>query len=778
MSIDKESLRASIPIEAFYREYLGEPERRASQGSTYFCKFHDDKKTPNMFVFNDGRFKCFACNAAGDIYTFHQKLNATSFKESFNMLAEKYGVKGGSGKQTVDKKIAKAWPYHDEGGKLLFEVVKTDPKGFLQRSPNGNGGWQLHLKGVRRVVYRLPELLNSEGPVYITEGEKDSDRLAREGFTATTSPGGAGKWREGYNTWLKDRDVVILPDNDEIGMKHAIQVANAIHGLANNVKVVQLPGLEDHGDVSDYLENHSANELLAIVKESPYFEPTSAKLNESIGAELLEWETPILPNKLNTPDIPASILPGWLGNYAEAVSENAQTPSGLAVMIGLATIATCVQKRFEVSPFKDNYSEPLSYWAIVSMEPGSRKTSVLQSMTEPLSEWEQLLQEETEEERIEIDTTRTIAQKTIDRLQNEAAREDDSQKRMEFIREVNQLKADMPPALPALRLWTGDVTPERLQDLMAEQNERMGVLSDEGGIFEIMAGLYNDGRANIDIFLQAHAGRSVRVDRGSRTVIMNKPALSFGLAVQPEVLNELGRGSKKRFRGIGALARFHYLFPASNIGSRDMSRRKPIPEASKTAYRNGLFKLLSIEPNYDECGVELPRILGLSKNAIDAWQNFAQYIESKQGKGRDYESIQDWTGKLPGTALRIAGLFHVISSEGERLEIDLSTIEKAIRICQLLIPHAQHAFGKIGADQSVEDAKAVIGWIKEQGVLTFKRSDCHRAMHGRFQKVDRLVKAMETLKGWNVVSDPESIRGETNRATIYYNVNPALIENN
>jgi hypothetical protein len=545
------------------------------------------------------------------------------------------------------------------------------------------------------------------------------------------------------------------------------------------VRIVELPNLEDHGDVSDFLDKHSIEEFLsAVEKAQPYELPTLGGCELS-NAELLEWDAPILPSQLNTPNIPASILPGWLGEYATAVSENAQTPPGLAVMVGLATIATCVQKRFEVSPFGDSYSEPLSYWSIVAMEPGSRKTSVLQAMTEPLSEWERLLQEETEEERIEVDTKRTIAQKTIDRLQNEAAREDDSLKKMEFIREINQLKSDMPPSLPALRLWTGDVTPERLQDLMAEQYERMGVLSDEGGIFEIMSGLYNDGRANIDIFLQAHAGRSVRVDRGSRTVIMNKPALSFGLAVQPEILNELGRGSKKRFRGLGALARFHYLFPASNIGSRDMSRRAPIPEASKKAYRDGIFRLLSIEPIYDECGVELPRILGLSEQALSSWQHFSQCIESRQGEGREYRDIQDWTGKLPGAALRIAGLLHVISNEDKELEIDLDTLERAIQLCQLLIPHAQHAFGKIGADQSVEDAKTVIGWIKEQGVLTFKRSDCHRALHGRFQKVDRLVKAMETLNGWNAIGNPESIRGESsNRVTIIYRVNPALIANN
>ena len=106
-------------------------------------------------------------------------------------------------------------------------------------------------------------------------------------------------------------------------------------------------------------------------------------------------------------------------------------------------------------------------------------------------------------------------------------------------------------------------------------------------------------------------------------------------------------------------------------------------------------------------------------------------------------------------------------------------MDRAIQLCGLLIPHAQYAFGKVGSDQTVEDAMAAINWIKKQGVLTFKRSDCHKAMHGRFAKVDQLVKAMETLSGWNIISGPENINTEgSNRAMVIYRVNPRLLTNN
>ena len=101
--------------------------------------------------------------------------------------------------------------------------------------------------------------------------------------------------------------MIILPDNDEVGRRHANQVANAIHGLANNVRIVELPNLEDHGDVSDFLDKHSIEEFLsAVEKAQPYELPTLGGCELS-NAELLEWDAPILPSQLNTPNIPASI---------------------------------------------------------------------------------------------------------------------------------------------------------------------------------------------------------------------------------------------------------------------------------------------------------------------------------------------------------------------------------------------------------------------------------------------------------------------------------------
>src|ERR1700730_11524107 len=106
------------------------------------------------------------------------------------------------------------------------------------------------------------------------------------------------------------------------------------------------------------------------------------------------------------------------------------------------------------------------------------------------------------------------------------------------------------------RSWTQDVTPEKLGTLMAENGGRVGGISDEGGIFDILAGPDSKTAApNLDLFLQGHSGSPVRVDRGSReSVIIESPALTLVLTPQPDVLRSLSE--HRAFRGRGLLARF------------------------------------------------------------------------------------------------------------------------------------------------------------------------------------------------------------------------------
>lgn len=159
-----------------------------------------------------------------------------------------------------DEKPAKAclvasYDYCDESGELLFQVQRLEPKTFRQRRPLGSG-WEYKVSGTRQVPYRLPDLLASspETPVYIVEGEKDADRLASLGLVATCNAGGAGKWRASHSEFLKGRHVTLIPDNDDAGRDHVQKVAASLKGIALYVRILELPGLPEKGDVSDWLD--------------------------------------------------------------------------------------------------------------------------------------------------------------------------------------------------------------------------------------------------------------------------------------------------------------------------------------------------------------------------------------------------------------------------------------------------------------------------------------------------------------------------------------------
>jgi putative DNA primase/helicase len=180
--------------------------------------------------------------------------------------------------------ILARYAYRDEAGALLFEVVRLHPKDFRQRRPDGHGKWIWETKSVRKVLYRLPELIAAPADqwVFIVEGEKDADNLVRRGLVATTNPGGAAKaipgktvlskWRHDYNRFFRGRRVCILSDNDECGRAHAIEIARNLTLVAADVRIAALIGLPDKGDVSDWLAaGGSAEALLRIADNAPLF---------------------------------------------------------------------------------------------------------------------------------------------------------------------------------------------------------------------------------------------------------------------------------------------------------------------------------------------------------------------------------------------------------------------------------------------------------------------------------------------------------------------------
>jgi AAA domain/CHC2 zinc finger len=259
----------------FYKKYI--PSIKSGGEDEYManCPLPEHVDANPSFTFNSktGKFHCHGCGKGGDFLRFYGEMKGLSTKSDFPLIlksiADDFGIYG----DNLQPKIVMEYNYLDEEGNQLFQVCRMEPKSFRQRHRNGDGGWKWGVKGVRRTLYRLPEIQRAN-EIIIVEGEKDSDNLAKLGFTATTCPMGAGKWREEYNEFLAGKDVVLIPDFDPRGREHMEKVGNALHGVANSVKWLDLPDLPAKGDVSDFIDVQGADaaERLAIMIEGaePY----------------------------------------------------------------------------------------------------------------------------------------------------------------------------------------------------------------------------------------------------------------------------------------------------------------------------------------------------------------------------------------------------------------------------------------------------------------------------------------------------------------------------
>lgn len=160
--------------------------------------------------------------------------------------------------------IVNTYKYTDEAGKLLYEVCRTEPKGFFQRRPDAFGGW-INRKHPHQVLYHLPEVVQSP-IVFLPEGEKDCETLRSHGFTATTNAGGAkARWLPQFTESLRGREVIIIPDNDQPGWERAATIARALLGVAASIIVFDLP--PDSKDVTDWFDaGHAECELIALLE--------------------------------------------------------------------------------------------------------------------------------------------------------------------------------------------------------------------------------------------------------------------------------------------------------------------------------------------------------------------------------------------------------------------------------------------------------------------------------------------------------------------------------
>jgi hypothetical protein len=258
--------------EHYYRTRLeGELVTETKNGLSATCPFHCDTSPSLSIATRTGVWKCHGCDKGGGVIQFEQAIQEVNAATAVRNIAEIVGVN--LSQVARWREPEKEYTYCDEGGEVLFEVLRYPGKGFSVRRPDlDGGGWLPDIGDTRRVLYHLPQIRDAS-QVIVTEGEKDAETitdlhlLARDGseVICTTSPFGAGKWRDEYSESLRDKDVVVIPDMDEHGLQHAEQVCRSLLSIAATVRQVNLP--PEHGvkDISDYLQKVGEASVLELI---------------------------------------------------------------------------------------------------------------------------------------------------------------------------------------------------------------------------------------------------------------------------------------------------------------------------------------------------------------------------------------------------------------------------------------------------------------------------------------------------------------------------------
>lgn len=471
---------------------------------------------------------------------------------------------------------------------------------------------------------------------------------------------------------------------------------------------------------------------------------------DASGNETPLWDgepVPLKTDRMLRP-FPVDVFPEWLADQVAAVAEATQTPTDLAGCVALACLSTAAGGKVLVQVDR-SWLEQVNLYTVVAMDPGSRKSPVFRAMTGALNAAEAALQEATADQRTEADLAARIAHARAEDLAKKAERAtvNPAEALADATAAAKEAAAIVVPAAP--RLMTDDVTPEACVSLMAAQGSRIAVLSAEGDVFATLTGTRYSASANLAVFLKAHVGDPIQVDRkGRESEAIERPAMTLGVTTQPATLQ--GLASQPGFRDRGVLGRILYSLPVNTVGERN-NTPVPVPESVETTYRDALQTLVLILADHDT-----PHHLELTPEARQILLDFQDWIEPRlHPRTGQLAPITDWASKLAGHVVRVAALLHLAHTfttgyAGHPITAD--TMRDAERIGRYYLDHALAVYDLMGRSHpDLDDARQVLDWITKHcdrtGVDTFARRDLLRGLDGRtrFATANDLEPALSLL---------------------------------
>lgn len=469
---------------------------------------------------------------------------------------------------------------------------------------------------------------------------------------------------------------------------------------------------------------------------------------------------PITPTPLKAahcpPAFPVHCLPQTIRDYVNFVSETTQVYPDMPASVALAALSVCLQGKAKVS-FSLYWSEELNLYMLIIAPPGERKSAVFSAMTAPINKF---VNEYNALHLIDVQTYFNSKKMLDSKLNKAIEKGEDSSVIRDIQMEINALQP-----VKEMKLITTDVTAEALAAIMSDNNDTMGIMSPEGGIFDVISGMYSNSIINLNIFLSSYDGEPVKIDRKYGSVTLTHPLLTFGICAQPQVLNNVI--SNQQFIGKGLTQRFLFCLPDSMIGHRKLIQDINGTEVTKR-YKELIYRLLNMPPNPDQC-------IELSCKATDLFTAYADKIEYQMSENETLADYREFFSKLPGKTLRMAGLLHLCEHSPSEC-ISGETMAAAIEISKY---YGQH-YLKMMCAESYNDTpqlvlEKMIVLASKNGVSTISFRDIKRSVR---KLTDEQVRdALEILTTHKYISyvPPEHNCG--NRRKESYALNPVILKN-
>lgn len=312
-----DQIRRRINYEAFYQRFIQftGPTNHDGWRPTR-CVFHDDDEPSLSISMEHGGYRCFGCGATGDLFDFYQRVRSVNFPTAVREIAEALGIEVPNTEDEtpsresgyIDDDVPSAYherllatpsalewleehrgitvdtvrefqlghdgdryyiPIRDETGRCV-NIRRYKPN--ARRSQDKMISWRPGFGSARLwpQIEAFTRAANGE-PIYLFEGEMDALLAIQIGLNGMTTTGGAGTWRDGWSPLFRGRDVIICYDVDEAGQTGARRIALKLAGVAERVRIVDIPLAEPEGaDFTDYIHGHghSREDFMRLVGQA------------------------------------------------------------------------------------------------------------------------------------------------------------------------------------------------------------------------------------------------------------------------------------------------------------------------------------------------------------------------------------------------------------------------------------------------------------------------------------------------------------------------------